>query len=96
MTGVERDCARCLQRSALPHSLLLTATIVKRRAWASTMFSGVRLTAVVTGNDDDALDGWLIALPDLDLPLPGYFAADAEVVERGANAATIELLLLED
>lgn len=94
MTRTERACARALRISASTYSLSLAAELTKRRAWSSALFVGIRLTFAITG-DDARLDTWLIALPELDLPLPGYFVADAEVTERSANAATIELLLIE-
>lgn len=90
-----RDVPCLLRLSASAHGCILTATEIKRRSWASALFKGVRLTFVVTATDDDALDEWLIELAELEVPLADHFVADADVVERSANAATIELLLLE-
>lgn len=91
MTPLARESLRLLRLLAAELGL----DAVGQRPWASALFTGTRLTIAVKGNDDAWLDEWLIALPELDLPLPGYFVADAEVIERSANAATIELLLIE-
>lgn len=95
MTRIERACTRGLRTSAATCSLSLAAEPTKRSAWSSALFAGTRLTFAIAADDDDKLDAWLIALPDLELSLPGHFVADAEVIERRANAATIELLLIE-
>ena len=95
MTRIERDCVRRLQASTSAYSLSLSANSIGRRAWASALFVGFRLTFALAGDDDGKLDEWLIALPDIDLPLPGYFVASAELIQRGANSATIELLVVE-
>ena len=96
MRCLHRDCARLLQTSAASYSLSLSATLIERRPWTSALFIGNRLTIAVTGDDDARLDEWLIALPEIDLPLVGHFVASAEVVERSAGAATLELLVVED
>jgi hypothetical protein len=96
VTRIEHACARGLRTSALTCSLLLSVEWMKRRAWSSALFVGIRLAFAIAADDDDRLDAWLTALPDLELSLPGHFLADAEVIERSANAATIELLLIED
>jgi len=49
----------------------------------------------LTSDDDGRFDEWLAVLPEIELPLCDHFVADAEVIERSANAATIELLLIE-
>ena len=75
---------------------MIALEVVRQRSWASALFVGARLTIAVASDDDERLDEWLDALPDLDMPLSGHFVASAEVVERRANAATIELLVVED
>jgi hypothetical protein len=95
MTRIERACARELCRKASGYSLLLSANPVKCRGWTSALFAGVRLTFAISADDDDKLDAWLADLPEFELSLPGHFVADAEVIERNAKAATIELLLIE-
>lgn len=95
MSRIDRDCLRVLQTSAASHSLPLSAFVEQGRAWASALFVGRRLTIAVGGDDDGRLDAWLIALPETELTWPGHFVASAEVIERGANTATIEVLVVE-
>ncbi|MEO5492638.1 MAG: hypothetical protein ABIR08_01270 [Sphingomonas sp.] len=96
MSKIDRDCTRLLQTSASNYSLLLSTTWTESRPWASALFVGHRMKIAVEGDDDARLDEWLIALPDVELVWRGHFVASAEVVERSANAATIELLVVED
>ncbi|MDB5677238.1 hypothetical protein [Sphingomonas bacterium] len=95
MTPLMRVGVRLLRRLAAERSLNVTIDVLGERPWASALFVGTRLTIAVESADDERLDEWLIALPDMDLPLSGHFVASAELVERRANAATIELLLIE-
>ena len=95
MTRVECDCARVLRASASADALPLSITSIGCRRWASALFAGYRLTMSVEAADDAHLDEWLIALPDRELTWRGHFVASAEVVERCANAATIEILVVE-
>jgi len=95
MTKVERDCTRLLQTSASSYSLLLSATLIENRPWASALFVGHRMKIAVQDCDDARLDDWLIALPENELTWTGHFVASAEVIERSADAATIELLVVE-
>jgi hypothetical protein len=95
MTRVERDCTRFLQTSASSYSLLLSATSIESRPWASALFVGHRMKIAVEGDDDARLDEWLIALPEIELAWSSHFVASAEVIRRSANAATIELLVVE-
>ena len=93
MSKVERDCLRVLKASAPDGSL--SASVSSCRPWASALFVGHRLTIAIQAHDDSWLDGWLVGLPDTELTWPGHFAASVDVIERGANAATIELLIVE-
>ena len=95
MSSVDRNCLRVLRTSASNYSLLLSATLTETRPWASALFVGHRLTIAVHGKNDALLDDWLIALPDIELTWAGHFVASVEVIERSANAATIELLAVE-
>jgi hypothetical protein len=95
MTRVERDCTRHLQTSASSYSLLLSATLIECLPWASALFVGHRMKIAVQGDDDARLDEWLVALPEIELAWASHFVASAEVIERGGNAATIELLVVE-
>ena len=96
MNRIDRDCTCVLQTNASSYSLLLSATLIESRPWASALFVGHRMKFAVHGDDDVRLDDWLIALPEIELALAGHFIASAEVIERSANAATIELLVVVD
>ena len=93
MSRMERDCMRVLRASA---PLPLSASVRASRPWASALFIGHRLTITVEGEDDARLDEWLMALSEAELAWPGHFVASAEVIERSACAAAIELLVVED
>jgi hypothetical protein len=96
MSRVERDCARVLQTSASRYSVPLSTTLIESRPWASALFVGHRMKVAVEGDDDARLDEWLAALPEIELTWTGHFVASAEVVERSAGTATIEVLVVED
>ncbi|MBS0480018.1 MAG: hypothetical protein JSR79_12060 [Proteobacteria bacterium] len=95
MSKVERDCLRVLRASASAHSIRLRATLTECRPWASVLFAGHRMNVAIAGDDDDRLDNWLIALPEIELAWRGHFVASAEVIERWARAAALELLVVE-
>ena len=95
MSTSDRDCVRVLRESASGFSLLLGARTIHCRPWASALFIGSRMKIAVQADDDARLDDWLIALSDVELTWSGHFVASAEVIERSANAATIELLVVE-
>ncbi|MBN8813846.1 MAG: hypothetical protein J0J06_00180 [Sphingomonas sp.] len=73
----------------------MEATVKECRPWASALFVGHRLTISVAADEDSRLDDWLVTLPETELTWPGHFAASVDVIERRANAATIELLIVE-
>ncbi|MEO5938475.1 MAG: hypothetical protein ABIQ43_05640 [Sphingomonas sp.] len=96
MSKMDRDCTRVLQTSASSFSLLLSATLTESRPWASALFVGRRMAIAIEADDDAQFDEWLVALPEIELTWAGHFVASVEVIERSANAATIELLVVED
>lgn len=96
MSRIDRNCTRVLRASASTRSLSLSAAFIESRPWASALFVGARLKIAVQGDDDTRLDEWLAALPETELTWTGHFVASAEVIERSACAATIELLIVED
>ena len=95
MSNVERDCARVLRASASTAALSLAIVSTVSRPWASALFVGHRLNVSLQADDHDRLDDWLIALPERELAWRGHFVASAEVITRGANAATVEFLVVE-
>jgi len=61
--------------------------------WASATFTGARHHLSLEAPEGDALDGWLEALPEADLPIRGHLVADIVVlsVQRAGGNATIGL-----
>jgi hypothetical protein len=62
--------------------------------WSSATFTGSRHTIWFDVEQSDALDRLIANLPEADLPMPGHFVADIELVERhgtriGLRALTI-------
>lgn len=96
MIALAHVVVRRLRRLAAAHCPTITIDLVRQRRWTSALFVGERLTIAVSGDDDARLDAWLIALPDTEIVLRRQFVASAEVIERRAHAATIELLVVED
>ena len=68
--------------------------------WASATFTGARHALRWTALPGAALETWLAALPDADLPLRGHLLADIVVagLRRTPELMTIEIeaLTLED
>lgn len=90
--------AGTLLRAALLRSAVMTgcriaveATDVTR--WASATFAGARHRLRLHGEDTVALDGWVAALPEADLPLRRHLVADVAVLSivRADGNATIEI-----
>jgi len=95
MSMLERDCVRQMQAAGA--ALAVSARVTASRDWASALFTGTRLTLDLAVDDDgDLFDQWLADLPERELSLRGHFVADAEVTGRSANAATIEILAIEE
>ena len=71
------------------------ATIVTAdwKRWASATFTGARHQLTLSAAVSSALDAWLTALPEVDLPLGRYLLADlvVVVVERTGQEACIAL-----
>ncbi len=95
MSKIDRNCLRVMATSAASYSLSLSAIVTESHAWASALFIGHRFTIAVT-SEDAGFDAWLNALPEAELAWLGHFVASAEVIERSANAATIDLVVVED
>jgi hypothetical protein len=68
--------------------------------WASATFSGARHELGLEAPASAALDAWLEALPEADLPLRGHLVADIVVagISRADGMATIaiEALTVEE
>lgn len=97
MRCVERQVLRELARTTELSELSAGFEVTARRPWASSLFVGTRFTIACAVDDDaDAFDWWLAELPELEILLSGHFVASAEVIERGAERAMIELLVVEE
>ncbi|GAA0673483.1 hypothetical protein FHT00_001542 [Sphingomonas insulae] len=86
--------ARALAASAARHGVAIALRHVAERPWSSATFTGARLTLALDLDGGDPA-GWLAALPEEDLPVPGHLVADLVVVAASADRATLEVLLLD-
>ncbi len=84
-----RRLLRALRRSAEEHGVSVTLEPVSETAWESATFSGLLHRIAIAAADSPALDAWLRALPEADLPMPGQCVADVVVSARTDGAATI-------
>ena len=84
---------RALVASARTASCPVTIESADWKRWASATFTGARHELVLRGGCGAALDDWLAALPEVDLPLGRYLLADLVVasVVRAEGEARIAL-----
>lgn len=82
-----------LSRSAAATGCRLTVEATVTTRWASATFAGARHRLTLHGEDAAALDVWVAALPEADLPLRRHLVADVAVlsVVRADGNATIEI-----
>ncbi|WP_374944872.1 hypothetical protein [Sphingomonas sp.] len=85
--------ARALLATAAAAGCAVRIVSATERSWASATFVGARHALSVEGVDSAALDGWLSALHDADLVLPGHMVADVSV-ERCDGGARVTALTL--
>lgn len=95
MTDIERTVTRLIARSDGAKAMSLTARVTGSRDWASALFTGVRLTIELTAEEGEPFERWLAALPEAEFPMRRRFVADAEIVERRAGVAVVEMLVIE-
>ena len=84
---------RALAADADGWGVTIRMTAASERPWSSATFVGCRLTIDLAIAGDAR--GWLTALPEADLPLPGRIVADLVVTRTTSATATLEALLLE-
>ena len=84
---------RALLASATAAGCPVTVQGADWKRWASATFTGARHELVLDGAVGAALNEWLAALPELDLPLGRYLLADVAVVSvaRSDGRARIAL-----
>lgn len=89
------DVATLLERALLKDAARAGCPIVQLTAdwdrWASATFNGARHRLTFRAPRSAALDAWIAALPEADLPLRGHLVADIEAVARRDLGDTIEL-----
>ena len=83
---------RAIRRSAAAAGCAVTLMHEAETPWSSATFVGSQHRVAVVG---DALDSWLVALPEADLPMNGCFVASC-VVERTVTGALLTVLVLEE
>lgn len=91
---------RAVERSGDLAGVAVRVTRSDTASWASATFTGARHELAVEGAAGAALDRWLGALPETDLPLRGHLVADLKIVaiarDDGVTRATIEALTVEE
>jgi hypothetical protein len=91
---------RSLQADSQRAACLVRAIDSTWTRWASATFNGARHELRLEATDSPALEAWLDALPEADLPLRGHLVADIVVtgVTRAGGVATmtIEALTVEE
>ncbi|WP_404334202.1 hypothetical protein AB2M62_12605 [Sphingomonas sp. MMS12-HWE2-04] len=91
---------RALRADAASAGVAVTIGQSDMTRWASVSFTGARHTLALVALSEPALDDWVAALPDIDLPMRGHLLADLTVKQvRRAGADThllIEALTVED
>jgi len=80
------------------HAAGCVATVDHRgaRAWASITFEGSQHRLTVAAQPGAAIEGWLAALPEAELPMRRHVALEPAIdrVERRADAVVAELCVL--
>jgi hypothetical protein len=87
-----RQLLRVLERSAAALGCTVALSHEATTPWASATFVGAQYRVAVGGG---ALDAWLAALPEAELPLSGCFVADC-TTEPAPGGAMLTLLVLEE
>ncbi len=88
-----------LLRAIAAHAGALSGIRVQSEEWASATFVGMRHRLWFDAVPSVELDSFLRGIGEIDLPMPGHFVADIELIERhdhgdmariGIAALTIE------
>lgn len=59
--------------------------------WSSATFTGTRHMIWFDVAGSELLDGLVAGLPEADLPMPGHFVADIEMVERHEQGDSVRI-----
>jgi hypothetical protein len=88
------DAATLLERALLKDAARAGCPVLRLTAdwdrWASATFNGARHRLTLRAPRSAAIDRWIAALPEADLPLCGHLVADIEAVARRDHGGTIE------
>ncbi|WP_425230253.1 hypothetical protein [Sphingomonas sp.] len=82
---------RALRHSAAAGGVAPTLTHEEQTPWASATFTGAQHRVAVEGG---GIDGWLAALPEIELDLRGHLVASCDVLPT-RNGAVLTVLVLE-
>jgi hypothetical protein len=92
-TDPSRRLVRALERAGLAASVKIAWTLTASVPWASALFMGERHVLLGAAEATPALDAFLAALPEMDLPLPDGCVAD--LVVEGRRAITLRALVID-
>ena len=75
----EAQFARALVTAARASGLEPVLAELRSRPWASATFVGTRVSLVMVAPRSPALHGWVAALAEAELPMPGHLLASLAV-----------------
>ncbi|MDO7843351.1 hypothetical protein [Sphingomonas immobilis] len=97
------DAGTLLERAIVAHAarngVAITVTEAAWDRWASATFAGARHALTLQARPGDALDAWLAALPEAELPVRRTLVADLTIaaVRRGDPVSVaIEVLTVDE
>lgn len=91
--GVARLLERALVDTAARAGTAITVTGNRAAEWHSATFSGMRHEIAGEATTGAALDRWLEALAETELPIAGHLVADIAVASLTRNAAETTFVL---
>ncbi len=89
--GIGPRLERALIASAAAHDVPLTIVAATFQPWASATFVGARHALNLVADASDALDAWLGALAELELPIAGHLVADIELGSATREGALVRV-----
>lgn len=82
---------RVLERHAERDGVELTVSAWRCERWASATFIGAQHRVTLSAAPGAALDAWIAALADADLPLRGHLVADLAILAVVRSDERVEL-----
>jgi hypothetical protein len=80
-----------LLRAIALHIGPLSDVSVQSSDWASATYVGMRHMLWFDSQPGAHLDDFIGALNEIDLPIPGHFVADIDLIERNTRADSVRL-----